>query len=249
MELSNAPLISAPNYNRDYTPYVSALVVSVARVLVQLGNDNREHVIYYISKNLSGPPLKYKREEKLALAVVLAVQKLRHYILLCTTKVVAYSNPMQYLLSRRKINVKFTRWIVILQEYDLEFSTPKRKKSLVIAELVMTLSSDTTSAPVNTDFPDEHLFYITSDDPWYGDLLVYLQTQNFGNHLSRDYCRHIRHQAPCYLLIRDILYRQAIDTILHQCLTIDEANRFLNDCHSDACGGHLLGISTAQKII
>jgi hypothetical protein len=100
LALSNAPLISAPNYNRNYILYISASVVSVAGVLVHLGDDNHEHVIYYVSKNLSGPPLKYKHEEKLALAVILAVYKLRHYILLRTTKVVVDSNPMQYLLSR-----------------------------------------------------------------------------------------------------------------------------------------------------
>jgi hypothetical protein len=92
--LSNAPLISPPDYDRDYILYLSASVVSVAGVLVQLGDDGHEHVIYYISKNLSGPPLKYNHDEKLTLAVVLAVQKLRHYILLRTTKVVADSNPM-----------------------------------------------------------------------------------------------------------------------------------------------------------
>jgi hypothetical protein len=208
--LSNAPLISAPDYNRNYILYVSASAVSVAGVLVQLGDDNHEHVIYYVSKNLSGPPLKYKHEEKLALAVVLAVQKLRHYILLRTTKVVADSNPMQYFLSRRQVNGKFARWIVILQEYDLEFSTPKSKKALVLAELVTDLPSNTPSAPVNMDFPDEHLFYIASDDPWYGDLLVYLRTQKFGQHPSRDDRRCIRHQAPRYLLIGDILYRRGI---------------------------------------
>jgi hypothetical protein len=209
MALSNAPLISAPNYNhdRDYILYISASAISVAGVLIQIGDDDREHVIYYVSKNLSGPPLKYKHEEKLALAVVLAIQKLRHYILLRTTKVVADSNPMHYLLSRRKINDKFSRWIVILQEYDLEFSTPKSKKSLVLTELVMALPSDTTSAPVNTEFPDEHLFYITSDDPWYSDLLIYLRTQKFDNHISRDDHHHIFHQAPRYLLIGNILYR------------------------------------------
>jgi hypothetical protein len=71
--LSNAPLISPPDYNRDYILYISASAVSVAGVLIQIGDDDREHVIYYISKNLSGPPLKYNHEEKLALAVVLAV--------------------------------------------------------------------------------------------------------------------------------------------------------------------------------
>jgi hypothetical protein len=182
--LSNAPLISPPDYDRDYTLYLSASIVSVAGVLVQLGDDGREHVIYYISKNLSGPPLKYNHEEKLSLVVVLAVQKLCHYILLRTTKVVEDSNPMQYFLSHRQINGKFSRWIVILQEYDLEFSTPKRKKALILTELITVFPSDTTSSPVNMDFPDEHLFYIPSDDPWYGDLLVYLHTQKFGTHLS-----------------------------------------------------------------
>jgi hypothetical protein len=247
--LSNAPLISAPDYNRNYILYVSASVVSVASVLIQLRDDNREHVIYYVSKNLSGPPLKYKHEEKLALAVVLAVQKLRHYILLHTTKVVEDSNPMQYLLSHRKVNGKFARWIVILQEYDLEFSTPKSKKALVLAEIVIALPSDTTSAPINTDFPNEHLFYITLDDPWYDNLLVYLRTQKFGNHLSRDDRQCICHQDPRYLLIGDILYQKGVDTIFRRCLTIDEADRVLNDCHNDACGGHLSGISMAQKII
>jgi hypothetical protein len=136
MALSNAPLISSPDYNHDYILYISASAVSVAGVLVQIGDDDREHVIYYISKNLSGPPLKYNHEEKLALAVFLAVQKLCHYILLRTTTVIADSNPMQYLLSRWQINSKFAGWIIILQEYDLEFSTPKRKKSLILAKLV-----------------------------------------------------------------------------------------------------------------
>ena len=73
MVLSNAPLISAPDYNHDYILYVSVSAILVARVLIQLSDDNREHVIYYVSKNLSGPPLKYKHEEKLALTVVLVV--------------------------------------------------------------------------------------------------------------------------------------------------------------------------------
>jgi hypothetical protein len=140
--LSNAPLISPPYYDRDYILYLSSSVVSVEGVLVQLGDDGRKHVIYYINKNLSRPPLKYNHDEKLSLTVVLVVQKLCHYILLLTTKVIVDSNPMQYLLSRRQINGKFARWIIILQEYDLEFSTPKSKKALILIELITTFPSD-----------------------------------------------------------------------------------------------------------
>jgi hypothetical protein len=156
---------------------------------------------------------------------------------------------MQYLLSRRQINGKFSRWIVILQEYDLKFSTPKRKKSLILAKLIMAFPFNTTIPSVNTNLPDEHIFFIPSDDPWYGDLLVYLRTQKFRNHLSKDDRRCMRPKAPRYLLIRDILYRQGFDTILCRCLTIDEADRVLNNYHSGACEGHLSGLYTTQKII
>jgi hypothetical protein len=58
MTLSNTPLISPLDYNRDYILYISASSVSVAGVLVQIGDDDHENVIYYISKNLLGKPLK-----------------------------------------------------------------------------------------------------------------------------------------------------------------------------------------------
>jgi hypothetical protein len=60
--LSNAPLISPPNYDCDYILYLLASTVSVVVVLIQLGDDGCEHVIYYISKKKSGPPLKYNHE-------------------------------------------------------------------------------------------------------------------------------------------------------------------------------------------
>ena len=43
------------------------------------------------------------------------------------------------------------------------------------------------------------------------------------------------------------LYRPGVDSILHHCLTLDEAEVVLNDCHGGACGGHLFGHSIAQK--
>ena len=70
---------------------------------------------------LARPELRYSHVEKLALAVVYVVQRLCHYILLRTTTVVADVNPFQYFLSRRIVGGKFNKWIVILQEFDLDF--------------------------------------------------------------------------------------------------------------------------------
>ena len=102
--------------------------------LVQEDDKLQEHVIYYLSHALAGPKLKYSHVEKLALAAVYAVQRLRHYILLRTTTVVADVHPFQYVLSWWIVGGKFNKWIVILQEFDLDFQSAKSKKSLLFTE-------------------------------------------------------------------------------------------------------------------
>ena len=139
-------------------------------------DDREEHVIYYLSKGLSGPELNYSHVEKLALAAVIAVQRLRHYILLWKTTIVADSNPMYHILTRQVLGGKYSRWIVILQEFDLEFRKAASKKALVFAELMCDLPrADVDTKPTNS-LPDEYLFLISTSDPWYGDYIVYLQT-------------------------------------------------------------------------
>jgi hypothetical protein len=96
---------------------------------------------------------------------------------------------------------------------------------------------------------DESLFLISYDDPWYGDIIIYLQTQNFWPDLSSTDRRHIRYQACQYIILGDTLYRRGVDTILHRCLTFDEVEEALNDCHSRACGGHMSGYATAQNVL
>ena len=140
-----------------------------------------------------------------------------------STKVRTNSKPMDFLLSRWIINWKYDHWIIILQDFDLEFVTPKSKKFLSLSELIYEFPTGTGDPLINDDLLNENLFSITSDDPWYGDILTYLRTQKFALHVDRDARRRIRHQASRYLLIGDDLYRRGIDTVLCHCLTHTEA--------------------------
>jgi hypothetical protein len=54
----------------------------IGMVLVQEDDELHEHIVYYLSRNLVGPELKYYDVEKLALDVVHVVKRLQHYILL-----------------------------------------------------------------------------------------------------------------------------------------------------------------------
>eukprot|EP00253_Pinus_taeda_P002720 PITA_02720 len=67
--------------------------------------------------------------------------------------------------------------------------------------------------------------------------------------LSKDTRQWIRHQYQPYCIVGDILYRLGTDSFLCRCLTLEEAEQVLNDCHSGAYGGHMSGYATAKKIL
>ena len=93
-------MIHPPDYSKEFLLYIAASATTIAMVLAQDNIHGQEHVIYYASKNLLDSETRYSHVEKLALATVIAVQNFCHYILLCTTIVLAYQNPMYYILTR-----------------------------------------------------------------------------------------------------------------------------------------------------
>jgi hypothetical protein len=96
---------------------------------------------------------------------------------------------------------------------------------------------------------DDTMFLISMSNLWYGDILLYLQTQCFQLDVSREERHCIRYHSCRYLIISDTLYRQGVDNMLWRCLTHEEAECFLNDCHLGECGGHLSGMDIAHKIL
>jgi len=43
-----------------------------------------------------------------------------------------------------------------------------------------------------------------------------------------------------------MLYYRGVDTVLRRCVTHEEAEKVMNDCHSGACGGHQSSYATVQ---
>jgi hypothetical protein len=182
-------------------------------VLVQEDDSHDEHVIYYLSRSLMTTEAKYLHVEKLALAAVQVVQRFHHYILLRKTTVISNCNPMQHILTHQLLGGKYSKWIVILQEFDLEFEHAKSKKSLVFSKLICDLPSTDTTNVAEDSLPDESLFLISSDDVWYRDIIIYLQTQTFRPDLSSTDRRRIRYQARQYIILGDTLYHRGVDSI------------------------------------
>jgi hypothetical protein len=71
--LTNTSLLHPPDYVKDYILYLATSTTTIYMVLVQEDNNGDRHVIYYLSKSLSSPELRYSHVEKLALATVIFI--------------------------------------------------------------------------------------------------------------------------------------------------------------------------------
>jgi hypothetical protein len=60
---------------------------------------------------------------------------------------------MQHILNHQIIGGKYSKWIVILQEFDLEFVSSKSKKYLAFIELMFKLPRVDVEPMVNDSFP------------------------------------------------------------------------------------------------
>ena len=122
--------------------------------------------------------------------------------------VVVDVNPFQYVFSWWIVGGKFNKWIVILQEFDLDFQSAKSKKSLVFAKLNTEFSVEEDVAIEEDSYLDEHIFFISTSKPWYGDILIYLLDLKYPATFSREERHKLRIHAKNYLIIGDTLYRR-----------------------------------------
>ena len=84
------------------------------------------------------------------------------------------------------IGGKYNKWIVILQEFDLEFVLAKSNKSLIFAEIISYFENLDEEEVYEDSFVNEHIFLILIADPWYEDIIMYLQTLKVPTYLARD---------------------------------------------------------------
>ncbi|OMP03725.1 hypothetical protein COLO4_10245 [Corchorus olitorius] len=74
--------------------------------------------------------------EKHCLSLVLATQKLRHYLLAHKVTVVTKSDPIRYILSRPILAGRAVKWLLVLGQFDLSVAQPKAIKSQALSDLL-----------------------------------------------------------------------------------------------------------------
>ncbi|XP_020702539.1 uncharacterized protein LOC110114114 [Dendrobium catenatum] len=97
--LTNHPVLVAPIPGKPLILYTTALNESLGALLAQENEECKENALYYLSRRLIPAELKYPTMEKQCLALIFAVQKLRHYMLSHKISLISRVNPLQYLMT------------------------------------------------------------------------------------------------------------------------------------------------------
>ena len=142
--------------------------------------DNKPIAIWYASKTLAEAQMNYTMTQKKLLAVVYALEKFKPYIL--GSKIVIYTDhaALKYLFSKKEAKPRLIRWVLLLQEFDLEIRDKKGSKNSVADHLSRLHISGT--GDINDSFPDEHLHAVSCHAPWFAHIVNFLMTGSIPEH-------------------------------------------------------------------
>jgi hypothetical protein len=158
--LMSTPVIRPPNWGEPFEIMCDSSDYAVGAVLGQR-IEKLPHVIYNVSRTLNDAQLNYSTTENELLAVVFALDKFRSYLL--GSKIIIFSDhtTLKYLFSKKDAKSRLIRWILLLQEFDIEIRDKKGTENVVanhLSRLTMDFTEDAT--PISETFPDEQLMHI-----------------------------------------------------------------------------------------
>ncbi|KAJ9552979.1 hypothetical protein OSB04_017024 [Centaurea solstitialis] len=226
--LTNAPIMVPPDWDHPFEIMCDASDYAVGAVLGQRKN-NHFQPICYASRTLNDAQENYTTTEKELLAVVFAIEKFRSYLVL--SKIIVYTDhsALKYLFAKPDAKPRLIRWILLLQEFDIEVGDNRGAENLAADHLSRLENPYMDSGGIEVirdKFPDEGLNMIKTigEDPipWYAD---------FANYLAAG----VLVKGP--------------DRIHRRCVSGPTAWDILTNCHKGPTGGHFGANLTTRKVL
>ena len=196
-KLVSAPIVVAPDWSYPFELMCDASDFAIGAVLGQK-REKIFQVIYYASRTLNDAQLNYATAEKELLAIVFYFDKFRPYLI--GNKVVVHTDhfAIKYLMTKKDAKPRLIRWVLLLQEFDVEIKDKKGTENLV-ADHLSRLEGAKDDVPVNDEFPDEKLLAIEDKRavPWFADFVNYLVAKvipsEFNYQQKKRFFAHLKH--------------------------------------------------------
>ncbi|GJQ98523.1 reverse transcriptase domain-containing protein [Tanacetum coccineum] len=173
------------------------------------------------------------------------------YLILLKTIVHTNHSALRHLFKKQDAKPHLIRWILLLQEFDIEIKDRKGTKN-VAADHLSRIENDKISddSEVDDNFPRETLMEInTKDEPWFADFANYLvgdiipkgMTYQQKNKLFSD-LKHNFWEEP-------YLFKVCSDGMIRRCISGPETRTILDQCHHVPTGRHYGPNVTAKKVL
>ncbi|KAF8102804.1 hypothetical protein N665_0194s0018 [Sinapis alba] len=122
--LVSAPIVQAPDWDLPFKIMCDATDFAVGAVLGQK-KDKKLHAVYYASRTLDDAQRNYETTEKELLVIVFTFENFQSYLV--GSKVVVHTDQaaLKYLMNKKDAKPRLLRWILLLQEFDIEVKDKK----------------------------------------------------------------------------------------------------------------------------
>ena len=119
-KLISSPILRHPDMTKPFILMTNASGYAIGAVLGQQIGEVKDNVIAYASRALKKHEKNYSTIEKEALPIGFAVTYFRQYLL--GQKIILYTdhNPLKLLMNHRDVAGKLIRWVMCLQQFDIE---------------------------------------------------------------------------------------------------------------------------------
>ena len=123
--------------------------------------DRLSYVIAYASHTLFASHVNYTTTEKELLAIVFALDKFISYLFCSHIIVLTDHAALRYLLKKPAVKPKLIKWMLHLQEFDIEIKDSSSAENLVVDHL-SKIEGPADSFLIRDNFPNEHLMHMHS---------------------------------------------------------------------------------------
>ena len=118
--LCREPVLRSPDFTKEFVLQTDASDVGVGAVLSQLDEEGADHPVAYYSRKLLAREQKYATIEKECLAIKLATQAFRVYLLGRPFIIQTDHRALEWLDRLRENNAKLSRWSIALQPFKFQ---------------------------------------------------------------------------------------------------------------------------------